>query len=351
MKNDLTCAVVEDLLPSYAEGLTSPETNGAVERHLAGCKGCSAKLAAMRAPEPEQEREETAKEVDYLKKVKRRGWKRVTLAVLLTVLVLLGALAAKLFVIGSPASVDTMAVRTWTAGGQLWVDVTSNVSANAYWGWDTEVENGTARITAREVVVSPIHPTAWGRIGVPLEGVEEVYLCGRLIWQEGLITVALQKFETLYEAQTPYVGDPSALNRIAQALYLESLLGNYTFSLQTAAEPYSWTLEFGREMVGGQTDIMMSYLAPQMLAVVGNLGTVSWTYQDADGNTQTRTITLEEVDAQLPELAAAYNAANGTDWLVLESVKDYAQSPIALQRLDAICWQLYADNTWPDAAS
>lgn len=351
MKNDLTCAVVEDLLPSYAEGLTSPETNGAVERHLAGCKGCSAKLAAMRAPEPEQEREETAKEVDYLKKVKRRGWKRVTLAVLLTVLVLLGALAAKVFVIGSPASVNTMAVRTWTAGGQLWVDVTSNVSANAYWGWDTEVENGTARITAREVVVSPIHPTAWGRIGVPLEGVEEVYLCGRLIWQEGLITVALQKFETLYEAQTPYVGDPSALNRIAQALYLESLLGNYTFSLQTAAEPYGWTLEFGREMVGGQTDIMMSYLAPQMLAVVGNLGTVSWTYQDADGNTQTRTITLEEVDAQLPELAATYNAANGTDWLVLESVKDYAQSPIALQRLDAICWQLYADNTWPDAAS
>lgn len=350
MKNDLTCAVVEDLLPSYAEGLTSPETNGAVERHLAGCKGCSAKLAAMLSPEPEQEREETAKEVDYLKKVKRRGWKRVTLAVLLTVLVLLGALAAKVFVIGSPASVDTMAVRTWTAGGQLWVDVTSNVSANAYWGWDTEVENGTARITAREVVVSPIHPTAWGRIGVPLEGVEEVYLCGRLIWQEGLITVALQKFETLYEAQTPYVGDPSALNRIAQALYLESLLGNYTFSLQTAAEPYGWTLEFGREMVGGQTDIMMSYLAPQMLAVVGNLGTVSWTYQDADGTTQTRTITLEEVDAQLPELAAAYNAANGTDWLVLESVKDYAQSPIALQRLDAICWQLYADNTWPDQA-
>ena len=162
--------------------------------------------------------------------------------------------------------------------------------------------------------------------------------------------MALQKFETLYEAQTPYVGDPSALNRIAQALYLESLLGNYTFSLQTAAEPYGWTLEFGREMVGGQTDIMMSYLAPQMLAVVGNLGTVSWTYQDADGNTQTRTITLEEVDAQLPELAAAYNAANGTDWLVLESVKDYAQSPIALQRLDAICWQLYADNTWPDQA-
>ena len=238
----------------------------------------------------------------------------------------------------------------WTDDGALQVEVSSASSAKAYWDWNTETADGIVTITAREGLVSPLHRTASAKFSVPLEGVEEVYLCGRLIWQEGLITVALQKFETLYEAQTPYVGDPSALNRIAQALYLESLLGNYTFSLQTAAEPYSWTLEFSREMVGGQTDIMMSYLAPQLLALVGNLGTVSWTYQDADGNTQTRTITLEEVDAQLPELAAAYNAANGTDWLVLESVKDYAQSPIALQRLDAICWQLYADNTWPDQA-
>ena len=86
MKNDLTCAVVGDLLPAYAEGLTAPETNDAVERHLSACPDCAAKLAAMRAPEPEREPEETAKEVDYLKKVKRRSWKRVVLAVFLTLL-------------------------------------------------------------------------------------------------------------------------------------------------------------------------------------------------------------------------------------------------------------------------
>ena len=37
MKNDLTCGVVRDLLPSYVEGLTAPETNEAVERHLSDC--------------------------------------------------------------------------------------------------------------------------------------------------------------------------------------------------------------------------------------------------------------------------------------------------------------------------
>ena len=41
MKNDLTCGVVRDLLPSYVEGLTSPESNTAVERHLSGCPECA----------------------------------------------------------------------------------------------------------------------------------------------------------------------------------------------------------------------------------------------------------------------------------------------------------------------
>ena len=41
MKNDLTCGVVRDLLPSYVEGLTSPESNTAVERHLSECPDCA----------------------------------------------------------------------------------------------------------------------------------------------------------------------------------------------------------------------------------------------------------------------------------------------------------------------
>ena len=75
MKNDLTCGVVRDLLPSYVEGLTSPESNTAVERHLSGCPDC-AQLRTALAGAPEQAAPEDAKEVDYLKKVKRRGWRR-----------------------------------------------------------------------------------------------------------------------------------------------------------------------------------------------------------------------------------------------------------------------------------
>ena len=53
MKNDLTCGVVRDLLPSYVEGLTSPESNTAVERHLSECPDC-AQLRTALAGAPEQ---------------------------------------------------------------------------------------------------------------------------------------------------------------------------------------------------------------------------------------------------------------------------------------------------------
>ena len=329
MKDNLPCAVVRDLLPIYVEGLTEPETNAAVEAHLKTCPACTARLAAMRAPEPPPEAE-TAKEVDYLKKVKRRSWKRVVLAVLVTVLVLMGALAAKLFLLGSAAGPESMVFYVEQSDEILSLRISSVASANAYWGWNTKSQDGVVEISAREGLVSPLHNTASAKLDIPLEGVQEVYLCGRLIWQEGTITAgqALKQFETLYEARTPYVGNPSALNEVAQALNLDRL-GSYTFRLQTGTEPYGWTVDFTQEIEG--------------LTNVGNLGTVSWTCPDDQGNPQTHTITLEEVNARLAELTDAYNDANGTNWEALESVKDYAQSPVMLQRLDAIFWQVYVD--------
>ena len=45
MKNipELSCAIVEDLLPTYVERLTSEETNAAVLAHLKSCPACAAK--------------------------------------------------------------------------------------------------------------------------------------------------------------------------------------------------------------------------------------------------------------------------------------------------------------------
>lgn len=66
MDTKLDCAIVRDLLPSYADGLTSDVTNQAVEAHLEGCDGCSEVLRRMK--EPERRDVPPAAEVDYLKR-------------------------------------------------------------------------------------------------------------------------------------------------------------------------------------------------------------------------------------------------------------------------------------------
>lgn len=52
MKNDLTCEVVQDLLPSYVDHLTSDVTNTAIETHIRECADCRRILSDMQTPEP-----------------------------------------------------------------------------------------------------------------------------------------------------------------------------------------------------------------------------------------------------------------------------------------------------------
>ena len=59
----------------------------------------------------------------------------------------------------------------------------------------------------------------------------------------------------------------------------------------------------------------------------------------SDGTYHTQAVTLEEVDEALPDWIEARNLAQPDspdgepDWTAPESVKDYAASPAALQRL------------------
>lgn len=354
MKNipELPCAIVEDLLPAYVEGLTSEETTAAVEAHLASCPACAAKRAAMGAeegPSPE-ETAETAREVDYLKAVRRRSRRRVAAAILCTVLVLLLGFAAKIFVIGTPLNPGGVAVDTQEEGGALQVGISSLASGNAFRGWTVENRDGVVSITARSVLVSPLFRDGGGTVEVPMEGVTEIWLGqageGRLVWQEG--TEISPDAWALYQAQTPYVGDNSAVGRVLAAVdtwygpYIE-----YTISLQTDQEPYGLTIHFdditahmSKDSVIRVTDQRMYTLAPTLLALIGNLERVQWTCALSDGTYHTQAVTLEEVDEALPDWIEARNLARNLispdgepDWTAPESIKDYAASPAAVQRL------------------
>ena len=74
------CKIVQDLIPNYLEALTSEETTTFIEKHIAECKECKKELEEMsngeRCPTEEEE-----KEIEYLKKVKKKNRLNIIFAV------------------------------------------------------------------------------------------------------------------------------------------------------------------------------------------------------------------------------------------------------------------------------
>lgn len=342
MKNDLTCGVVRDLLPSYVEGLTSPESNAAVERHLSGCPEC-AQLRTALAGAPEQAAPEDAKEVDYLKKVKRRGWRRVAAAVAVTVLLFAVGVAAKLFLIGTPIQTQGMSwVISTDVPGQLDIRVYSIWSGTACRQWETEQEpEGIVRVTCRQVLPSPLSNSGDYRAVLNTEGVNAVYLGDQLIWQGG-VEISPQ-IDRIYQAQTPYVGDAPAVGQVLSAGRFD-WIGDYTIELQTSAQPYRLTLNFSAPHTPGGIRLSETGLYQDMaavLAIIGNLDEIECAFRDENGQPWSRVLTVEELNQDLPRIIADYNErfSHGKPCPLYDDVKDYAGSCADLEQLyDAMWW-------------
>ena len=89
----LSCGVVRDLLPLYAEELTGEESGRLVREHLADCPDCRERLAALQSPRPTPE--ESAGAMRALKKSIRNRRLRTAALAALTVFLLLFTLLAR----------------------------------------------------------------------------------------------------------------------------------------------------------------------------------------------------------------------------------------------------------------
>ena len=353
MKNDLTCGVVRDLLPSYVEGLTSQETNTAGECHLADCPDCTrlrADLAGETPPPPEE-----VKEVDYLKKVKRRGRRRVVAAVAVTVLVLALGIAAKLFLIGSPANWDTWENYNFTARTNVpnQLDISfypDELPDTAYCHWNVTNENGIVCVNARKVLPSVFHDTSEHWEHISLSGVREVWVANQLVWQGGV--VISPQMDRVYQTKTPYVGNASAVGQVVSAGRFD-WLGDYTMELQTSAQPYRLTLNFSDSQSSQAfhpQDLYQDMAAA--LAVIGNLDEIECAFQDEDGQPWSYVLTVEELNQALPQIVSVYNERSQKDCPLYDSVKDYGNSCADLQQLyEAMWWTIELGAYTPQVQS
>lgn len=337
MKNDLTCEVVQDLLPSYVDGLTSDVSNQAVEQHLKTCESCRKLYREMQEPmngenvsdinEGQKADSKNLSEIDYLKKIRSKNRMRILAAVLIFAIAVGVGLWSKVYVIGQKVEqaefvqADVVVEDHNVSVQGLLLDTTKGVSDVAF-----QEKDGIVTVSLRETRKSSFHTNEFQVDYQSSEDVKQVVLENRILWDDGVSIDGT--VSDLYQSRNPYVGDTSADGRSVQAARAvlginDGALLSYGTQLQTSKEPYGWT--FLNVQISSSDNVErlqqeMKQLGCLLIAVTDNLGYVSFEYsvdgaENADGNT-TLTVTEADVDA-----------------MAGQSVKAMAQTPAGLQEL------------------
>lgn len=337
MKNDLTCEVVQDLLPSYVDGLTSDVSNQAVEQHMKTCESCRKLYSEMREPmngedvseinDGQKADSKKSSEIDYLKKIRKKNRMRILAAVLIVVIAVGVGLWSKVYVVGQEVEQAefvqaNVAVEDHKVSVQgLLLDTTKGVSDVAF-----QEKDGIVTVSLRETRKSSFHTNEFQADYQSAEDVKQVVLENWILWDDGVSIDGT--VSDLYQSRNPYVGDTSADGRSVQAARAvlginDGALISYGTQLQTSEEPYGWT--FLNVQISSSDNVErlhqeMKQLGCLLIAVTDNLGYVSFEYsvdgaENADGNT-TLTVTEADVDA-----------------MAGQSVKAMAQTPEGLQQL------------------
>ena len=271
---DLSCDVIRDLLPAVADEIASADTEALVKEHIATCADCRAALDAMRAPSPAPTADE--KEIDYLKKTRKKGWRAVIAAALAVLMLCAAGLALRAFVIGFDGDPTWLMSEVTAEGSTLTLRCSPNDSAGAVGKMEFSEEDGVVTVNARRVLVSPLHRGSAEETYEATEPIRRVIVNGRVVWDEGArISPYTAK---LFSLRNPYVGDASADMALLRAL----LEGDYTIELQTEAEPYGMTVRLPERLPGEIETLqpMLQRVGCAMLALTENLGEVQFTFGD-----------------------------------------------------------------------
>ena len=158
-------------------------------------------------------------------------------------------------------------------------------------------EDGVVTVALRAVLTSPFSREDFQEEYTASQEITQVRVGNRILWANGKDISATTS--AVFQTRHPYVGDMSQNGASANALNMVSYLGRFTNTLQTETEPYGWTMTLSEEIPSAQRAvkerIMRSY-AYVLLAVIDNLGEVSYEYQTG-GTLHTVTVTQAEATA------------------------------------------------------
>ncbi|MHA6481718.1 zf-HC2 domain-containing protein [Paenibacillus sp. strain BS8-2] len=161
----IKCHIVQDMMPSYIDGLLSKETEHDFQQHLEACDTCRilhSKLSAS-IENVTANPQISKKEIDFLKKIRNKATKKAALGFIL--LLIIFALLTYLFAIGSPVAKADLSYSTSVVGDtwQIHMELTNGKALLVKTEpiYDETDSSGVKRIIGvlvkpRELMPSPI---------------------------------------------------------------------------------------------------------------------------------------------------------------------------------------------------
>ena len=209
MSDKLRCEIVQDLLPSYVDGLTSDETNEAIKDHLADCVSCRDMYERMKADETSAEEnsevmEKEKKEINFLKKIKQKHRLNLMLVVVILTVFFAAVYYHQTYQKGEEMAADEIDYSLQWNSNDSQLNILGNFK-NANRGYTRLIgEEDEDGITHLKIYSSPVgsrHPNQFVAGYSKVNAADQVWLGDRIIWDQG---ENISKMTSdLYQAKTP----------------------------------------------------------------------------------------------------------------------------------------------------
>ena len=279
--------MIKDLLPLYIDGLTSDTTNREIEEHVSTCEACNTVLESMKKDEAggisASEKESQKKQIDFLKKYRRRL--RITaLSIILAILVvILGVLFSKSFLIGEKSEDGQVTYTIEVRGNEVYVTAVPSGSKDAISELSfEESSDGFLWIQSRTVKSSPIHRGEKSSVHTwsSDEPLQMIFVGEnrRIVWDSG-DTVSLQTWNVW---GTKHFESDGSDESTAKALGLKENIGDFTIEPTSGSKQNSMLITFSEPLdkkLEKYYRTEMRNSAYKLMALISNLEKVSFRYK------------------------------------------------------------------------
>lgn len=321
----INCNIIRDLLPGYVEGLTSNETNEAVKKHLSECSECS-KIISDMADGEDFGKNEDIREIDYLKKVKRKS--RKIILIIFGGLILLGIITFCCYGIFGISTRGYTAENIHLTDAVLEADIFLNYNNYGITDVKTNETDGVVTIDVHSAPsVFRKKSSYYLRLPVSKKTTRVQTSNGQVLWENG--REIPKKIDEIYNKKVKYVGAAPEVIHLLRAIDMYSVLKcrDYSIHLLTDSEPYGleiYNINSYDDMFYSFSDEgyvkKLEWCSYLILSCIENIDYVRFEYVSPSGKNKVYQLTVDEANEFLAASDISIKSSAN------KSIKDWSQS-------------------------